>query len=200
MKLAMRITNPQTGETYFSKRRRRYDDEHCPRELTFCCYHGFPFLAKDRSRQWFIDALETARRNWPIDVHAWVIMPEHVHLLIAPHRPGVKVGRFAGHVKEQVARKAITWLEDNAPHWIPKMTVIEGSVTRRRFWQPGGGYDRNVDDADTFLAMIDYLHLNPVRRGLVQRAVDWEWSSARWYAGYSDARLTMDPISALWLA
>jgi hypothetical protein len=40
--------------------------------------------------------------------------------------------------------------------------------------------DRNLDHAETVLAAIDYLHRNPVRRGLVERAVDWQWSSARW--------------------
>ena len=60
---------------------------------------------------------------------------------------------------------------------------------RRRFWQPGGGYDRNIDNLDTLSRMIEYLHLNPVRRGLAKRAVDWEYSSAGWYAGIRPALL-----------
>lgn len=40
--------------------------------------------------------------------------------------------------------------------------------------------------------MIVYLHQNPVRRGLVSRAEEWLWSSARWYAGMSDVLLAMD--------
>ncbi len=102
------------------------------------------------------------------------------------------VGRFAGSVKEKVSRKAVAWLEEHAPEWIPKITVIEGDKTYRRFWQPGGGYDRNVDDLRTLQSMIDYVHANPVRRGLVQRAVDWEWSSARWYAGMRPVWIEMD--------
>jgi putative transposase len=51
-----------------------------------------------------------------------------------------------------------------------------------RFWQEGPGYDRNLSSPKTVLAAIDYIHLNPVRRGLVARAIDWKWSSARWYA------------------
>jgi putative transposase len=41
-------------------------------------------------------------------------------------------------------------------------------------------------------AAIDYIHANPVRRGLVARAEDWEWSSARWYAGLRPVKLEMD--------
>jgi putative transposase len=189
----MRVVDPISGRIYFSKRRRRFDGDMAPRELTFSWYQGFQFLARDRTRVWFIEALEKARQEWPIDLWAWVLMPEHVHLLVAPREPMVAIGEFQGAVKEQVARKAIRWLEKNAPEWIPRITVIEGARTRRRFWQPGGGFDRNVEKLETLQFMIEYLHLNPVRRGLVQRAIDWEWSSARWYAGIGPGHIQMDP-------
>lgn len=63
---------------------------------------------------------------------------------------------------------------------------------RCRFWQPGGGYDRNVVEVATVHQMIEYLHANPIRRGLVEHAEDWEWSSARWYAGIRPVRIDMD--------
>jgi putative transposase len=91
-----------------------------------------------------------------------------------------------------VARRAIAYLERNAPHWLPRITVREGRRSRRRFWQPGGGYDRNVIDPPTAHQMIEYIHANPVRRGLVAVAEEWEWSSARWYAGITPARIEMD--------
>ncbi len=63
---------------------------------------------------------------------------------------------------------------------------------RRRFWQPGGGYDRNVIERHTVQEMIDYIQANPMRRGLVQRAIDWRWSRARWYAGIRPVPIEMD--------
>ena len=54
-------------------------------------------------------------------------------------------------------------------------------ITTFRYWQEGPGYDRNLTKAATVLAAIDYLQHNPVRRNLVTRAVDWKWSSARYY-------------------
>ncbi len=48
------------------------------------------------------------------------------------------------------------------------------------------GYDRNLTSKETILAAIEYIHLNPFRRGLAARPVDWKWSSARWYI--SDGR------------
>jgi putative transposase len=190
--LFMRIHDAKTGRSYFSKRRRRFDNEHTPRELTFSCYKGFAFLNSDRTRHWFLEALENARRDWFVDLWAWVIMPEHVHVVVMPQKIGTAIGSFQGAIKEQVARKAIQWLKQNAPEWIPRITIREGARRRRRFWQPGGGYDRNIDDLGTLQSMIDYLHLNPVRRGLVEKAVDWPWSSARWYADIRPVLIEID--------
>ena len=188
----MRITNFGTGESYVQKRRRRFDEPGQARELTFSCYRRFQFLARDRTRQWFVEEMEAARREFPIDLWAYVIMPEHVHMLVYPREPGVKVGVVEGRIKEKVARRAIKFLEEHAPQWIPRITVHEGQRVRRRFWQPGGGYDRNITSTEALRAMIDYIHANPVRRGLVARAEDWEWSSARWYAGQRPVKLEMD--------
>ena len=187
----MEIQDPRTGQTFVRKLRKR-DDDGSPRELTFTCFRRLPLLSKDRTRLWFVEVLNAARRNWPIDLWAWVLMPEHVHLLVSPRDSKMKIGRFAGEVKREVARQAVAWLEANSPEFLEKLTVVEGNRIRRRFWQPGGGYDRNVYGIEALSAMIEYIHMNPVRRGLVQRPEDWEWSSAQWYAGLRPACLTMD--------
>jgi putative transposase len=72
------------------------------------------------------------------------------------------------------------YLKESAPEWLERLTVRRGQRVERRFWQPGGGYDRNVFEPHTLLAMIEYIRANPVTRGLVKRAEDWKWSSAGW--------------------
>ena len=176
----MRITDPKTGKSCVRKRRRRYDEPGHARELTFSCYRRYRFLSRDRTRLWFIEALEAARHKWPFDLWAYVLMPEHVHLLISPRKPGLKVGTVVGEIKEDVARQAIAYLKEHAPEWLPRITVREGQRVRHRFWQPGGGFDRNAVELSTVHRMIDYIHANPVRCRLVERPTDWEWSSARW--------------------
>lgn len=188
----MRIVNPQTGKTYFRKLRKRIEELGDARELTFSCYRRFKFLTRERTCQWFINSLIEARDEFAVDLWAYVIMPEHVHLLIYPREEAVQVGRVAGSIKESVARPAIQFLQQNAPQWIPRITVHEGKRIRRRFWQPGGGYDRNVVKLSTVEKMIDYIHSNPVRRGLVGRPEDWPWSSAGWYAGVRPVPIEMD--------
>ncbi|MBX3443354.1 MAG: transposase [Planctomyces sp.] len=150
-------------------------------------------LDKDRTREWFLQALEEARMRWPVDLWAWVIMPEHVHLLVRPREIQVSIGRFLGAIKERTARPAMRWLAEHSPEFLRTLTVQEGAITRRRFWQPGGGFDRNVEQARTLESMITHFHMNPVRRGLCERPEEWEWSSARWYAGIRPVRVEIDP-------
>jgi len=119
-------------------------------------------------------------------------MPEHVHVLVCPTETTAKMSQFLQATKESVARNAVRHLKSHAPEWLDRIKVDEGSRIRHRFWQPGGGYDRNVTDTDTLHFMIDYIHANPVRRGLVSHPEEWEWSSARWYAGFRPVKLAMD--------
>jgi len=188
----MRVFNPKTGKSFFQKTRRRFEEVGLARELVFSCYRRFEFLNRDRTRLWFLEALESARQEWSFELWAYVLMPEHVHLLIYPRGSQPKAGKIVGQIKEAVARRAVAYLEAYAPHWLPRITVREGQRIRRRFWQPGGGYDRNVVEPSTVHQMVDYIHANLVRRGLVGSAEDWEWSSARWYAGIRPVRIEID--------
>jgi putative transposase len=188
----MRIVDPDSGKTYVEKRRVRYNKPGQPRELTFSCYRRYAFLARDRTRQWFCEALAEARAKFGFHLWAYVVMPEHVHVLVYAGQDPQQMSRFLQAVKEPVARQAIAYLKTHAPQWLPRISVHEGARLRRRFWQPGGGYDRNITRVETLRAVIDYIHGNPVRRGLVAKAEEWEWSSARWYAGLGPVKLEMD--------
>ena len=116
----MQTRSPITGDSRFAKTRRRFDADRTPRELTFSTYKRFPFLSRDRVRHWFADALQAARSNHAVDVWAYVLMPDHVHLLVAPKDDSVKIGRFGGRMKERVSRQAIAWLSKNEPAWLEK--------------------------------------------------------------------------------
>jgi len=188
----MRITEPQTGKSYIEKRRRRYNEPGQPRELTFSCYRRYAFFSRERTCAWFCQALEEARTKFGFQIWAYVIMPDHVHVLVNPGEAAPEMSRFLQAVKQPVAREAIGYVKMHAPEWLDRLTVREGTRLRHRFWQPGGGYDRNIASVETLLAMIEYIHANPVRRGLVASIVDWEWSSARWYAGIRPVKIEMD--------
>jgi putative transposase len=162
-------------------------------ELTFSCYHGLPLLSKDRSRQWVIDALARARTTLDFELPAYVIMPEHVHALLLTNSEKYDVATILKCIKQPVAQRAVSYVRKNAPEWLNWLRVpgSDKSVVHR-FWQQGGGYDRSVVTPRTAWASVEYIHANPVRRGLVDTPTDWVWSSARWYAGLDDVKLEMD--------
>jgi putative transposase len=161
-------------------------------ELTFSCFQRLPLLNKDRTRKWLIEALGRTRKRYQLELWAYVIMPEHAHVLVWPRQADYSISAILKSVKQPVARAAIRYLRQNAPSWLRRLEVARAGKIEYRFWQEGGGYDRNVFDEHVAWTCVEYMHANPVRRGLVEHPTDWPWSSARWYAGMDDVLLEMD--------
>jgi putative transposase len=176
------------------KRCRRFDDPGHAHSLTFSCYQRLLLLSRDRTRRWLVESIEEARRLTQFELWAYVIMPEHAHVLLVPRPEHSGISQILWRIKRPVARKAIAFLRETSSAWLDRLTVIGPAGTREsRFWQAGGGHDRNIIEPKTAWRIVEYLHLNPVRRGLVEKPEDWEWSSAGWYAGIRPVHLEMDP-------
>jgi putative transposase len=125
-------------------------------------------------------------------------MPEHVHVIVCPQEKHNEVRLIRTALKVPVQRKALAFLRREAPAYLCRLRNEQpNGEAHYRFWQRGGGYDRNIIDPATLRTMIDYIHHNPVRRGLVSRPTDWVWSSARFYEGLQDVPLRMDPLPAM---
>ena len=110
-----------------------------------------------------IRALSASRKRVPFLVCAYVLMPDHCHALIGVREP-VTISRAMQDVK---------WL---AARLINRHRGTRGAIWQRQFW------DRFVRDAKELTERINYMHLNPVRRGLAARPEDWRWSSCNNYA------------------
>ncbi len=174
----------------------RYDTPRDAHSLTFNCFHAQPFLSKDRTRLWLIDSLNMVRERLAFDIWAYVIMPEHCHILLWPRQPAYSISRILEAIKLPVTRRAKGFLQRAAPESLRMMCDAQpnGKVAYR-FWQRGGGHDRNLFEPKAIHAEIEYIHNNPVRRELAARAEDWPWSSAAWYAGARDVHLVPDVAS-----
>jgi len=131
-------------------------------------------------RKIFVDSLSRAREKFCFKIIAYVIMPEHVHLLIHPNTEKYDIGHILASIKISVGMKSTIILKD-----LGKEKVVH-------FWQRGGGYDRNIITKDALRASIDYIHNNPVKRGLVESSEQWYWSSAGYYAGQKEYLIKMD--------
>jgi putative transposase len=104
---------------------------------------------------------EQVRRWYEFYVRGYVVMPEHVHLLISELKRA-KLSTALQMLKQNVARE---------------LRLPEGNP----FWQERY-YDFNVWSETKRVEKLRYIHRNPVRRGLVARPEDWKWSSFRHYA------------------
>jgi putative transposase len=166
-------------EKIYRKRCKRYDVPGHAHFLTFSCFRRQAFLGRDRAREWLAEAIVEAKRKQEFRLIAWVFMPEHVHLLIKPERTEYRISSILASMKLPVTIAAREWVVAHAPTFLRHMLDEQPNGSRAvRFWQRGGGYDRNIYTAEELWEKIRYIHQNPVRRGLVARAVDWRWSSA----------------------
>ncbi|QDV72496.1 REP-associated tyrosine transposase [Botrimarina mediterranea] len=163
---------------------RRYDVPGDAHFLTFSCYRRLALLDRDRSRQWFIDAVRLGQQKALFDLWAYVIMPEHVHLIVLPLGPA-KMASILTVLKQSTSSRALVWLKNNSPDYLPNLLDRQpNGKASYRFWQRGGGYDRNLRSVRDIHEKIAYIHDNPVRRGLVAKPSDWRWSSAAaWNTG-----------------
>jgi putative transposase len=132
------------------------------------------------------EAIDRASERHGYRLTAFVYMPEHVHLLVYPGPAASTIERLLKAIKRPYSFRIKQLLMETESPLVERLTIRQRpGVKTFRFWQEGPGYDRNLDRPDSVLAAIDYIHRNPDRRGLVERAVDWPWSSARWYEGLS---------------
>ena len=144
--------------------------------ITFSCYRRQSFLDTPHARQVFERSLELTRRRYRFNVIGYVVMPEHVHLLVSEsERP--TLARALQSLKQSVSQKL------NAHHG--------------RFWQTRY-YDFNVWSSEKRVEKLKYIHRNPVNRGLVERPQDWLWSSYRHYATGDVGTVTIESPVAAW--
>jgi putative transposase len=139
-------------------------------------------LTNDAWRERLARCIDAAGQQTGFELAAFVFMPEHVHLLVVALSSEPAIDRYLAFTKQPFSKSIRELLDGNKSPLADRLTVEErpGKFCFR-FWQEGPGYDRNLKTPNSIEAAIDYIHMNPVRRGFVATAVDWKWSSARWY-------------------
>lgn len=163
--------------TLHRKRLRRIEQPGHVRFLTFSCYHRLALFNNDAIKDAFVTQLIDAQQRFKFALVAWVIMPEHVHLLLQPDS-GQTLSVSLSAIKRPFAVKVLRrWRALKAPI----LERLRDADLNEHFWQAGGGYDRNIYSPTELDEKIRYIHANPVNRGLVPRPTDWGWSSARFY-------------------
>ena len=160
-------------------------------ELTFTCFNKNPFLLENRVRLKLCETITTAREIHNFELWAYVIMPEHVHLLIYPRGEEYSISKILNTIKQPVSRSFLFQVKKENPELLQLMASNDKNHPYH-MWLPGGGYDRNLNTTEALRNSLEYMHNNPVKRGLVQNPEEWEWSSYRAWNGLDGCKLEVD--------
>jgi putative transposase len=143
--------NPDTLNSPMPSGLKRFQREGDDHFITFSCFRREPCLATAASKDIFLDSLEQTHKRYNFEVLGYVVMPEHVHLLIGEPRDSE-----------------------------PPLSKVSKRLSPRPFWQ-ARYYDFNVFTHNKRIEKLKYMHRNPLTRGLVERPEDWRWSTYRHY-------------------
>jgi putative transposase len=152
--------------------------------LTCSCYHRQPWLVTPCRRDLFLQILEQVRQQYGFVVVGYVVMPEHIHLLIGEPERGTQ-STVMQVLKQRYARRVLAEARaedlDKVDSWeSPPVAKCAKDrppgVWQRRF------YDFHVWSERKRVEKLRYMHRNPVKDALVQEPEQWMWSSYRSYA------------------
>jgi putative transposase len=148
--------------------------------ITFSHYRRLPLLKTVRARDVFLKELGNVRDEMGFHLLGYVVMPEHVHLLMSEPKQGTP-STVLQKLKMRVARKL---RKRGRPACAGQMRLpfAEAGEPLRAFWQ-ARFYDFNVYSTGKKKEKLNYMHANPVIRGLVEHPRDWAWSSWGFYYG-----------------
>ena len=156
--------------------------------ITFCCYQRRALLGTVRARNAAVRILREVRARYGLAIVGYVVMPEHVHLLIS-ESPSVKPAKVIQVFKQRLSRKLRGKKRARKGQLALRFPDEDGGL--RRFWQRRY-YDFNVYSRAKEQEKLHYMHANPVKEKLVQHPGDWPWSSwCYYYRG--EGLLKMDP-------
>jgi putative transposase len=146
--------------------------------ITTSCYQRRPLLASAHDRDLFLEMLEQVRRRFQFVVVGYVVMPEHVHLLVSePRRSNPSM--VMASLKQSFARRILQDLRsrnESCRSRLWKESLQDGHIWQARF------YDFVVFTEKKRIEKLRYMHRNPAKRGLVLEPQQWAWSSFRHYS------------------
>src|SRR3989338_3374220 len=191
------------------KRLKRYYGAGHLHFITCSCYQRRPLLGSARARNLFVPLLDEARDRYRFRLVGYVVMPDHIHLLMSEPEVGTP-STVMQVLKQRVSRRLRgkgptlrtakggardgrqlrLWAEGERP---TLQKTKDEAPELPRFWQRRF-YDFNVWSHKKRKEKLDYMHSNPVKRGLARRPQDWPWSSYAFYAGGAQPLLGIDPV------
>jgi putative transposase len=171
--------------------KRRYGQRHL-HFITCSCYRRLPLLRSVRARTLFVKILGELRTHYQFALVGLVVMPEQFHLLIGELTVGTP-STVLQVLKQRVSRKLRQRRRKRPPSSQLRLWHELPTGGLRSFWQRRF-YDFNVWTRKKKIEKLNYMHMNPVKRGLVAHPKDWRWSSYASYHRHPNALIQIDPV------
>ena len=149
---------------------RRFQESGDLHHITFSCVRHRPILGTPEARDIFVALLERTRELYAMNVFGYVVMPTHVHMLVAEPEGG-KLAVAMQILKQRFSK----------------------TRTEEYVWEPRY-YDFNVRTEEKRMEKMVYIHKNPVRDGLVAEPEEWRWSSFRSYTFTEDGVVKLSRV------
>ncbi len=136
-----------------------------------------------------LESLEYCQVNKGIDIYAWVLMTNHLHMIVDTSGPD-SIGDVLRDFKKFTSKSIVKAIQENEQEsrqeWLMNRfrfrAANDKKVTNYKFWQEDNHVE-TIYSYDFFKQKLDYIHQNPVRQEIVEKAEDYLYSSARNYAG-----------------
>jgi len=158
--------------------------------ITFSCYWRRPYLGTVRSRNCFVKILVEVRLRHNFHMIGYVVMPEHVHLLVGEPPKG-NPSKVLQVLKQKVSRTLRARRISSAKQL--RLPFASEENESPAFWQRRF-YEFNVWSTKKVMEKLEYMHDNPVKQKLVARPQDWPWSSWSHYAKGERGLIAIDPL------
>jgi putative transposase len=156
--------------------------------VTFSCYQRLPLLSSVRARDVFVNILTEVRDRHGFAVVGYVVMPEHIHLLMSEPARGTPSSAIQV-VKQRVSRV----LRATSSGVQVRSCVGDSGSSLPRFWQRRF-HDFNGWSPRKIFEKLEYMHMNPLKRKLVSHPKDWPWSSFSYYSKQKCGLIRIDPV------
>jgi putative transposase len=170
---------------------RRYGQGHL-HFITCSCYRRLPLLESVHARNILVRILGEVRDRYGFALVGYVVMPNHVHLLISEPAKGTP-STVMQVLKQLVSKRLCPKRRRRASAGQLRLRFDREGDSLPQFWQ-ARFYDFNVWSQKKKLEKLQYMHMNPLKRKLVLHPKDWPWSSFSFYSGRKPELVRIDPV------
>ena len=161
--------------------------------FTIVSFKRRKILCDEPMSQAMREAIKRVRQTHPFDIEAWVTLPDHIHALWTLPTTDSDFGKRWGLIKRYISKQCPEYAASTEMLSLSNIHRNETGIWQRRFWE------HQIQDETDFIRHMDYIHFNPVGHSLVERVVDWpystfhrcvkqgiysiDWASSQWVEG-----------------